>query len=233
MTPGTPCGGGVTATLVQPLANRLVMYAAVAIENAAQGMASGAFGVLLLRLTQKQFSSTQYALFSSIFAIGRALAGPPAGLLVDAVGWTPFFLLSVLASVPGLVLLHKFAPLSARGAGSRSGRPSRGETRHARRARASWPPLGGGRPRRGSRLLRAAGGLEGRRGRGGGVRLSARPSRAWSRRLRRRTGSASPRSSRSACSRAPRPPRFSRRGTGSRSIRGVIAARSPCGKRST
>lgn len=113
MTPGTPCGGGVTAALVQPLGSRLVMYAAVAVENAAQGMASGAFGVLLLRLTQKQFSSTQYALFSSIFAIGRVLAGPPAGFLVDAVGWTPFFLLSVLASVPGLVLLHKFAPLSA------------------------------------------------------------------------------------------------------------------------
>jgi len=89
------------------------MYAAVAVENSAQGMASGAFGVLLLRLTQKQFSSTQYALFSSIFAIGRTLAGPPAGFLADAVGWTPFFLLSVLASAPGLVLLHKFAPLSA------------------------------------------------------------------------------------------------------------------------
>ncbi|HEV2063570.1 MAG TPA: MFS transporter [Thermoanaerobaculia bacterium] len=113
MTPGTPCGGGLTAALVQPPVNRLVMYAAVAVENAAQGMASGAFGVLLLRLTQKQFSSTQYALFSSIFALGRVLAGPPAGFLADAVGWTPFFLLSVLASVPGLVLLHKFAPLSA------------------------------------------------------------------------------------------------------------------------
>jgi PAT family beta-lactamase induction signal transducer AmpG len=113
MTPGAPCGGGVSGALVQPLAGRLVMYAAVAVENAAQGMASGAFGVLLLRLTQKQFSSTQYALFSSIFAIGRTLAGPPAGFLADAVGWTPFYLLSVLASVPGLVLLHKFAPLSA------------------------------------------------------------------------------------------------------------------------
>jgi PAT family beta-lactamase induction signal transducer AmpG len=113
MTPGLPCGGGVTGTLTQPLGGRLVMYAAVAVENAAQGMASGAFGVLLLRLTQKQFSSTQYALFSSVFAIGRILAGPPAGFLADAVGWTPFFLLSVFASAPGLVLLHKFAPLSA------------------------------------------------------------------------------------------------------------------------
>ena len=90
------------------------MYAAVGVENVAQGMATGAFGVLLLRLTQKQFSSTQYALFSSIFAIGRTLAGPPAGFLVDAVGWTPFYLVSVFASVPGLLLLQRFAPIRSR-----------------------------------------------------------------------------------------------------------------------
>jgi PAT family beta-lactamase induction signal transducer AmpG len=112
MTPGSPCAGGVTGAVVQTLGSRIVMYGAVAVENAAQGMATGAFGVLLLRLTQKQFSSTQYALFSSVFAIGRTLSGPPAGFLVDAVGWTPFFLISVVASIPGLLLLHRFAPLS-------------------------------------------------------------------------------------------------------------------------
>ena len=41
--------------------------------------------------------------------MGRTLAGPPAGFLVDALGWTPFFLLSTLASIPGLVLLHRFS----------------------------------------------------------------------------------------------------------------------------
>ena len=116
MTPGTPCAAGAAA--LHPAApdwtHRLVMYVAVGIENLCQGMATGAFGVLLLRLTEKQFSATQYALFSSIFALGRTLAGPPAGILVDALGWTPFFLLSVLASVPGLLLLRRFVPLRAR-----------------------------------------------------------------------------------------------------------------------
>src|SRR5262249_51616635 len=113
MTPGIPCAAGVHA-LGQPLAHRLTMYAAVGAENWCQGMATGAFGVLLLRITQKQFSATQYALFSSIFALGRTLAGPPAGYLVDAVGWTPFFLISTLASIPGLLLLARFVPLRAR-----------------------------------------------------------------------------------------------------------------------
>jgi PAT family beta-lactamase induction signal transducer AmpG len=113
MTPGAPCAAGPGA-LVQPLGNRLTMYAAIGVENLCQAMATGAFGVLLLRLTQKQFSATQYALFSSIFALGRTLAGPPAGFLVDAIGWTPFFFVSVFASVPGLVLLARFVPFRIR-----------------------------------------------------------------------------------------------------------------------
>ncbi|MDQ2871291.1 MAG: MFS transporter, partial [Acidobacteriota bacterium] len=114
MTPGVPCAGGAAGAISQSMANRLVMYGSVGVENLCQGMANGAFGVLLLRLTQKQFSATQYALFSSVFALGRTLAGPPAGFLVDAIGWTPFFLVSVAASVPGLVLLSRFAPIDAR-----------------------------------------------------------------------------------------------------------------------
>ncbi len=116
MTPGVPClsGAAALAANAQPIAHRLVMYAAVGVENLCQGMATGAFGVLLLRLTQKQFSATQYALFSSIFALGRTLVGPPAGFLVDAIGWTPFFVVSVFASVPGLILLRRFVPLSVR-----------------------------------------------------------------------------------------------------------------------
>ena len=116
MTPGVPCGGAAASSAlhIQPLVNRLVMYAAVGIENACQGMATGAFGVLLLRITEKQFSVTQYALFSSIFSLGRTLAGPPAGFLVDAIGWTPFFLVSTAASVPGLVLLQRFVPVGSR-----------------------------------------------------------------------------------------------------------------------
>jgi PAT family beta-lactamase induction signal transducer AmpG len=90
------------------------MYAAVGIENACQGMATGAFGVLLLRITERQFSVTQYALFSSVFSLGRTLAGPPAGFLVDAIGWTPFFLVSTAASIPGLVLLQRFVPIGSR-----------------------------------------------------------------------------------------------------------------------
>jgi PAT family beta-lactamase induction signal transducer AmpG len=70
--------------------------------------------VLLLRLTEKRFSATQYALFSSLFGLPRVLAGPVSGLAVDALGWEAFFWGTMLAGIPGMILLHRFAPLGAR-----------------------------------------------------------------------------------------------------------------------
>jgi MFS family permease len=88
----------------------LLMYAAIALETATMGVGWGAFGVLLLRLTDKRYSATQYALFSSMVGITRTLAGPAAGLLVDALGWTNFFLVTIPMAIPGLWLLARFAP---------------------------------------------------------------------------------------------------------------------------
>jgi len=104
----------VAAEALQPFSHRLLMYAATALETGSQGLATGALDVFLIRLTQKRFSATQYALFASVFALGRTLAGAPAGILVDALGWTPFFAATIVASVPGLVMLSRFVPLHVR-----------------------------------------------------------------------------------------------------------------------
>jgi MFS transporter, PAT family, beta-lactamase induction signal transducer AmpG len=100
--------------LVESGLNRVLMYNAMAFESLTQGMGTGAFAVLLLRLTQKRFSATQYALFSSLFGLPRLLAGPLSGFLVDALGWKLFFWITIVAGVPGVLLLHRFAPLGMR-----------------------------------------------------------------------------------------------------------------------
>jgi MFS transporter, PAT family, beta-lactamase induction signal transducer AmpG len=87
-----------------------VMYGAVVFEMITSGMGTGAFSVLLLRLTEKRFSATQYALLSSLFALPRILAGPVAGILADKMGWRDFFLFTVLTGVPGLIMLWRFVP---------------------------------------------------------------------------------------------------------------------------
>jgi PAT family beta-lactamase induction signal transducer AmpG len=91
-----------------------LMYSAMFFETFTQGLGTGAFGVLLLRLTQKRFSATQFALFSSMFAIPRIVSGPIAGFTVEAIGWTNFFWLTMAAGIPGLVLLARFVPLGVR-----------------------------------------------------------------------------------------------------------------------
>ena len=94
--------------------HRLLMYSATGFESFTQGLGTGAFSVLLLRMTQKRFSATQYALFSSLFALPRLVAGPISGFTVDAMGWEPFFWLTLLAGIPGMVMLQRFVPLGVR-----------------------------------------------------------------------------------------------------------------------
>jgi PAT family beta-lactamase induction signal transducer AmpG len=95
-------------------ADRPVMYAAIGFETLAAGLGMGALSVLLLRMTQKRFSATQYALFSSLFGLPRLVAGPICGFAVDAVGWTAFFWFAIVAGLPALLLLTRFAPWGAR-----------------------------------------------------------------------------------------------------------------------
>ena len=94
--------------------NPPAMYAAAAFELGTSGLGTGAFSVLLLRITQKRFSATQYALFSSLFAVPRILAGPIAGATVVAVGWPVFYLSTMVLGIPGLLMLARFVPPGVR-----------------------------------------------------------------------------------------------------------------------
>ncbi len=92
----------------------LVLYGAMGFESLCQGLGTGAFSVLLLRMTQKRFSATQYALFSTLFGFGRIFSGPVAGITVDAVGWSNFFLMTMPLGIPGLYMLSRFVSPRAR-----------------------------------------------------------------------------------------------------------------------
>jgi len=102
----------ILAILGRPVPTAL--FAATGFELLTSGMGTGAFTVLLLRLTEKRFSATQYALFSSLFALPRVVAGPITGFAVAAIGWPSFFLTTLVIGVPGLVMLNRFAPFGVR-----------------------------------------------------------------------------------------------------------------------
>jgi PAT family beta-lactamase induction signal transducer AmpG len=96
-------------------ATRLWTYAAIAGENGAQGLATAAQAVLLLRVCDRRYSATQFALLSSLFAVGRWASGLPSGFLVERLGYPAFFAAcaSVFA-IPGLLFLRRLAPISGR-----------------------------------------------------------------------------------------------------------------------
>lgn len=81
------------------------MVIVIAAENLAGGMGTAAFVALLIALCDHRYSATQFALLSALSAVGRVFIGPPAGLLVESVGWTWFFAATFVVALPGLVLL--------------------------------------------------------------------------------------------------------------------------------
>lgn len=83
-----------------------LMAAAIGFENLCGGMGTAAFVAFLMALTERRFSAAQYALLSALAAVGRVYVGPVSGVYVDAFGWPSFFVFSVLAALPGLVLLR-------------------------------------------------------------------------------------------------------------------------------
>ncbi|CAM3835568.1 muropeptide MFS transporter AmpG [Serratia silvae] len=85
--------------------NILTMGSAIFLENLCGGMGTAAFVALLMTLCNKSFSATQFALLSALSAVGRVYVGPIAGWFVTAHGWPLFYLFSIAAAVPGLLLL--------------------------------------------------------------------------------------------------------------------------------
>ncbi len=89
--------------------NYAAMVGTVVIENFCGGMGTSAFLAFLMSLCARQFTATQYALLSSLFAMGGTVAGASSGYLA-AVGWPLFFGLTGLGALPGLLLLPWLRP---------------------------------------------------------------------------------------------------------------------------
>jgi PAT family beta-lactamase induction signal transducer AmpG len=92
----------------------VLMAVAVGLENLCGGLGTAAFVAFLMALTDRRFSAAQFALLSALSAVGRIYVGPVAAILVEMIGWPTFFLVTVLAALPGLLLLWRLSPTIAR-----------------------------------------------------------------------------------------------------------------------
>jgi PAT family beta-lactamase induction signal transducer AmpG len=86
------------------------MVFAIIIENLSGGLGTAAFVAFLMSLCSHAFSATQYALLSSLNAVSRDLLVAPSGAVAESTGWPVFFLLTLAAAVPGMVILLVLRP---------------------------------------------------------------------------------------------------------------------------
>ncbi|MGD0075126.1 MAG: MFS transporter, partial [Candidatus Binataceae bacterium] len=85
----------------------------VTVENLTGAMAGAALVAYLSGLCSPAFTATQYALLSSLAAVGRTLMASSSGVLADRLGWVPFFLLTTVATLPAILILVWIARNSA------------------------------------------------------------------------------------------------------------------------
>jgi PAT family beta-lactamase induction signal transducer AmpG len=78
---------------------------AIGIENLASGMGNAALIGYLSYLCNKQFSATQYALFSSASGLFSHSIVMYGGSMVKMLGWDMYFTMTVFLAIPGLAIL--------------------------------------------------------------------------------------------------------------------------------
>ena len=82
----------------------------ISLEALGVGLGTVAFVAFIARSTHPAYTATQFALFTSLMAVPRTFANAATGWIVEAMGWTGFFLLCAALAVPGMLLLFKVAP---------------------------------------------------------------------------------------------------------------------------
>jgi len=78
---------------------------AVGTENFTSGIGLTVFVTYLSGLSSLAYTATQFALLSSFAAVGRTWLSTPSGYLAEGLGWVGFWAFTVVAAIPGMILL--------------------------------------------------------------------------------------------------------------------------------
>ncbi|MCP5080726.1 MAG: AmpG family muropeptide MFS transporter [Alphaproteobacteria bacterium] len=78
----------------------------IMVENFTGGIGTVVFVAYLSSLTQNAaHTATQFALLTSLAAVGRTYISSVSGYIADATGWIWFFIITAIAAAPGFMLL--------------------------------------------------------------------------------------------------------------------------------
>ena len=90
--------------------DRVLLAVVIAFEALGVGLGTVAFTAYIARATDPRYTATQFALFTSLAVVPRALVNASTGWIVERLGWLDFFLLCTVLALPGMALLLRVAP---------------------------------------------------------------------------------------------------------------------------
>ena len=82
-----------------------VLVAKIVLENFTEAMADAAFITYLSALCSARFTATQYALLSSLAAVALRTVASLTGVMVEGLGWTWFYALTIAAAAPAMLIM--------------------------------------------------------------------------------------------------------------------------------
>ncbi len=77
----------------------------ISADNLSQGISVVGFIAYLSSLTNKAYTATQYALFSSLMSFAGKLIAGGSGFVVEAIGWINFFVYAAAMGTPAIFLI--------------------------------------------------------------------------------------------------------------------------------
>jgi PAT family beta-lactamase induction signal transducer AmpG len=78
---------------------------AVGIDALCGGLGTAAFVAFMMSLCDHRYTAFQYALISSAGTVGARILAAAGGKLADSYGWSLFFVVTIVAALPAIVLL--------------------------------------------------------------------------------------------------------------------------------
>jgi PAT family beta-lactamase induction signal transducer AmpG len=105
-------GANVLYMILAEMPSHSLLVAAIGVDSLCGGLGTTAFVAFLMALCNKRFTAFQFALLSSASSlIGRMLSAS-SGVLATELHWSGFFLITILAAAPALVIIW-LIPVSA------------------------------------------------------------------------------------------------------------------------
>ena len=82
-----------------------LLIGTIGVENFTGGLGTAAFVAYLSALCDRTWTASQYAMLTATAGLLRTVLSSSSGELAEWLGWVPYFGLTTLAALPGLILL--------------------------------------------------------------------------------------------------------------------------------